>query len=594
MATSALLNWNVNLQAAERWQLVLKETVNSPYSETRHNALKQIDSSSESGLKAIWSVLDKLSPKDPLKYDWYVREGAYDALAKAKGEEAIEEIERLLGSSRSTYSKEAIVYSVIWKIRKQFVDDYGGNDDRKREEAKYLLRKTRGVDYFKLVLPTIRKLDRKGRRFKWIKTAFQDKSARVRVAAINGFMAYPHNSSIPLLLGNLEKLADKKEKNLKEWVFTRHALETLTGRYYRDSVDDWLAWWDIDKDKFSIKKRIKKEAGKKKKKKNTRTEVVETQGLEVRLNMKVAGRGYPLLVLPWRGYEPDYFRPYFHSIEEFLKVYYVQIPQVEDFKGLKRRAEFNLVVYPTDQLAEALAKIMKESGPERFAIMGHGPAASTLAMTVAAKFRDRVSHLIMINPTSAGKEFRTALKTVEAKGRDLKSKELENGAKNSRLQPDGKPSYEPADAAEQAGMGRALYNVKFANPASPEVGALKFLYSLPGGTQVLNDSKWTLGTIFNHEPPKMPILVMQGAKDPWAPVFGVSKVTGYLKGCNVVKFSRSAQSPFMFETQRFTSALRAFCAKNGVETAKKAKKQKKQKKRSRTKSKKGRTVSKKG
>ena len=92
------------------------------------------------------------------------------------------------------------------------------------------------------------------------------------------------------------------------------------------------------------------------------------------------------------------------------------------------------------------------------------------------------------------------------------------------------------------------------------------------------------------KPPKMPILVIQGTKDPWAPGFDVSKVTGYLKGCEVAKFSRSAQNPFMFETQRFTSVLKAFCARTGIETAKKAKKKKK---RSRKKSRKGRTVSKK-
>ena len=89
------------------------------------------------------------------KFDWYVREGAYEALLKVRGKEARAEVLRVLKGKGYEYSKEAIVHSLIWKIRRQFEKDHGENDDRKIQEAKYLLRKRRGVAYFRLVLPSL-------------------------------------------------------------------------------------------------------------------------------------------------------------------------------------------------------------------------------------------------------------------------------------------------------------------------------------------------------------------------------------------------------------------------------------------------------
>ncbi len=282
------------ISAAEEWEAILRDSIKSPYSETRHNGLKQVDANTVKGLKALWKVL---ASRDGDRFDWYVREGAYEALLGVRSKEARKEIDRVLKGSGNEFAKEAIVYSVIWRIRKQFVKDHGENNDRKIEHVKVLLRKARGVEYFGMVLPSIRKFDRKKGRLKWIKTAFKDKSPRVRLAAINGLIAYPDNSSIPLLLENLQKLEKKKEKSFKEWVFTRFALETLTGQYYRDNVEDWLRWWDIVKDDFSIRKRVEeeKDSGDKK---GSGTVVVQTGGVTVNLNMKVVGEGYPLLVLP--------------------------------------------------------------------------------------------------------------------------------------------------------------------------------------------------------------------------------------------------------------------------------------------------------
>ncbi|MCH6559516.1 DUF2182 domain-containing protein, partial [candidate division KSB1 bacterium] len=63
------------------------------------------------------------------------------------------------------------------------------------------------------------------------------------IAAITGFLAYPHESSIGPLLANLKSLQKKKRKLYREWVWTRFALETLTGKSFREDVSSWLKWW---------------------------------------------------------------------------------------------------------------------------------------------------------------------------------------------------------------------------------------------------------------------------------------------------------------------------------------------------------------
>ena len=89
-----------------------------------------------------------------------------------------------------------------------------------------------------------------------------DKSTRVRRAAITGLLIYPDHTSIPLLIENLRKIEKQKPKLYREWVVTRNALETLSGQYFRESVEDWARWWDIEKNKFTIAKLVEETKGK--------------------------------------------------------------------------------------------------------------------------------------------------------------------------------------------------------------------------------------------------------------------------------------------------------------------------------------------
>lgn len=554
--------------AAEDWEVGLQQGLVSEYSQTRHDAIRQIDTKTVKGLKALWKVL---ALRDPQKYDWYVRLGAWEALANATSEEAEKEIDRVLGvgegkktsvkeaaAAEDELAREAIIYSIINKIWDAVVRLHGQNDDRKIAEVRHQVRKARGPEYFALVLPAIAQLDPEKKQLHRLQAAFQDKSPRVRRAAITGLGVHPDASSIPLLIENLKKLEKQKTKNYREWVLTRGALETLSGQNFRDNLEDWGKWWELSRDGFSIAKRAEeaKDSGEGKGK----TVVVSRDGVEVTVNMKVAGQpeGYPLVVLPLDDKEVDYFRPYFHGIEEFCRVYYLRMPQIGDFKGLARDEKSNTVVYPTRLLAKALVDILEDQGLEKFGLLAHGPHASTLAMMFAADNLDKVSHLVLINPRSSGEVYSHAMDNVQREGRKLGNKEAVKGIDSITVMPDGNYKYKPADAAEQGGVGRAIANFAFADPSEPEVWLLDELYTLPGGVRKMNDSKWSARQIFQGKKIDFPVAIYMCEKAIWTPLPDQNAVAGIFNKATIFKMPESADYPFISETYAFTRNLEAF------------------------------------
>ena len=540
--------------AAEEWEQVLAASLGAEHSQTRQDGVKQVDTSSVKGLKALWKVL---AIRDPSKVDWYVREGAAEALANASGEDADKEIDRLISKGdEDELAREAILYSIDLKVRRAAVRLNGGNDDRKIEEAKYVLSKARGVQYFALVLPAVQEIDPSKKLLKRLQTGLNDKSARVRRAAIQGLVTYPDNSSVAPLLENLKKLEKKKAQNYREWVLTRFALETLTGQYYRDNVQDWLKWWEIAKGQFSLEKRVEEE---KDKPPEGKTVVVRREGVEVNINMKVAGApdGYPLLVIPWQGYEVDYFRPYFHGVEDVCRVYYVRMPNIDDFKGLARTKESNTIQYPTELFAKGLVDVMKESQLEKFGVLAHGPESSILAMKVAAAHPGQVTHLVLINPRSAGDVYSSHIENIKREGMRTQNKEMQKGADNLLIQQDGKPKYMPSDSAEESGMGRALYNACFSDATEPETGKLMYNFKLPGGARAMADHGWSVKKLFGTSS-TLPVLIFMGTKDPWTPLGDMKLAASSFKRATVVEMTDSSEFPFISETYKFTRSMQDF------------------------------------
>ena len=217
--------------------------------------------------------------------------------------------------------------------------------------------------------------------------------------------------------------------------------------------------------------------------------------------------------------------------------------------------------YPTEKLAAALKGYMSETGLERFAVLGHGPGACTLAMYVAATEPKQVSHLVLINPRSAGSKYRQALENVRNEGRRRRNSEVVNGVGHTFVKDDGTPTYEPADDAELGGLNRALFNLRFGDPTAPEVYSIDYLYTLSGGVKVMADNKWSMHRIFKGKAPRLPVLVCMGVKDPWTPVGDMEGVASFFKA-DKAKFNESAEYPFLFETYAFTVTINNFFTKN--------------------------------
>jgi pimeloyl-ACP methyl ester carboxylesterase len=290
------------------------------------------------------------------------------------------------------------------------------------------------------------------------------------------------------------------------------------------------------------------------------TKVRSKGGPEVTLHTVARGNpdGYPILVLPWRQWEPDYFRPWFHGIEDEHRVYYVMMPKVGDFKGLERDAGTNLVNYPTKVLAEALVAVMKEAGLERFSVIGHGPSSCTQALILAAEHPKSVSHLMLINPRSKGAMAGEAIANVINMGEKAQNHEIWRGGESILIDRNtNRPTYTADDAAEAGGLGRAMENLRFADACDPFVGQFNFLFESGDSAQTLADSEWTMQKIFDGDRPRVASLVILGSKDPWTPANDVGKVAGFL-GTKLVTMRNSSEFPFMFETYAFTQHINGF------------------------------------
>lgn len=564
---SSVILWTiVSAPAADGWKQILQQSLDAEHSQTRQDGIKQIEVNSVEGLKTLWQAL---ALRDPNKVDWYVREGAHEALLGATSTEAQKEIDRLLKDSDAKHelAREAVLYAIQWKIRSEVVKLHGGNNDRMIEEVKYQLRKARGVEYFDLVLPAIKSIDADKKHLKRLQESLADKSPRVRRAAITGLTLYPDKSSIPLLIDNLRTREKKKLKLYREWVLTRYALEILTGQYFRDQVEDWAKWWDIAKGQFSIEKRIEQEKDKKGDGAG-KTVVVKKEGIQVEVHMKIAGPpdGYPLLVIPWAGFEVDYFRPYFHGVEDYLRVYYVRMPQIDDYKGLARDSKSNTIQYPTRLLAQALLDIMKDSKLEKFGVLAHGPESGVLGMMLASENPDKVTHLVLINPRSSGEVYRNAIENVRRDGLTSGNQETVKGGDNLLIQQDGKPKYMPSDDAEASGMGRALNNLRHADPTEPESGNISYFYRLPGGAVQMADHGWSVKKMFSGKP-SFQTLIFMGMKAPWTPLNDMKVVAGVFPTAVVAEMKESREMPFISETGLFTQYMQSF-----FKTAKPAKK----------------------
>src|SRR3989442_3007170 len=115
---------------------------------------------------------------------------------------------------------------------------------------------------------------------------------------------------------------------------------------------------------------------------------------------------------------------------------------------------------------------MKDTGEKKFGLLVHGPESSPLGMMMVSEYPERISHLVLINPESAGTAYGNAMENVRRQGMRVGNKEVVKGIDSISIMQDGNPKYKASDSAEGGGMNRALTNLRFGDPTEPETGAM--------------------------------------------------------------------------------------------------------------------------
>jgi hypothetical protein len=107
-------------------------------------------------------------------------------------------------------------------------------------------------------------------------------------------------------------------------------------------------------------------------------------------------------------------------------------------------------------------------------------------------------------------------------------------------------------------LNRALNNLHFADPTEPEVGAMDYLYRLPGGTSVLNDRSWSARQLLGDAARTRPALIFMGLRSPWTPRGDMEAVASVFQRPIVVKLPDAAEDPFVSHTYLFTGYMEKF------------------------------------
>src|SRR5438093_7753305 len=218
---------------------------------------------------------------------------------------------------------------------------------------------------------------------------------------------------------------------------------------------------------------------------------------------------------------------------------------------------------------------MKDTGQKKFGVLIDGPEVSPLGMMMVSEYPERISHLVLINPESAGAAYGNALDNVRRYGMRVGNKEVVKGVDGASMMQDGNPKYKASDSAELGGMNRALRNLRFADPTEPETGAMEYFYRLPG-SYGMNDDKWSTRALVAKKKLSFPVLIFMGEKSPFSLTSDMQVVSGIFKQAVVVKLPDAGEMPFMSDTYAFTKHMEKFF--QGAKAPEKAKEEAEEKK----------------
>ncbi|HVY61594.1 MAG TPA: alpha/beta fold hydrolase [Planctomycetota bacterium] len=506
---------------AEAWEREFAANIESTDSNVQYLAVTRLDPANAKAREYLYAVAGSAS--------WHVREGCIETLAKAPSD-AIEDLRKNMKSHKNPASREAIVYA----------------------------------------LGAMKSLDR----VPDLIEALQDKAPEVRRAAALEILENPTKEGVSAIIE-----AWKREHKKGDWtveVYYKDVLEKLTKNFFGWQIQDWENWWLAKADKWKPPKPKKEkqpgeEGGKDEGKKGEDASDDDKQGGEgkekpaeetttlrdVELTIKESGKGGPLFVLPELYRNKLYMEKHLQSIEADARLFYIDLPPMSKFRGLKNLGNSGRPYYPLDMVCDAFDELRKERKQDHIAIMGHGMAA-WVAMRYATKYPKNVSHLILVSTWSSSKAWDDGRKRIEVDGKTHNKPEEEHFAKNKVADPNtNKAEYEPKDPQEAEALARMGWTTLWADQRNILASQwFKPTFVDMGGMWI---PEFDVG---KEKGNPVPTMLVYGSRSLWVSPQDMKALNKYYPNSTVLECPNSADMPFIEDHALFTKAVKEFFKKH--------------------------------
>jgi pimeloyl-ACP methyl ester carboxylesterase len=510
-----------SIQAGDSWEREYTTNIQSLDSNVQYLAVTKLEVDNAKARKYLYDVLETKP--------WHLRTGAIEVLTQARGD-ALEDLRKEVKGNKGGGVREGIVLA------------FG---QMKPPDA---------------ILPDLA-------------SALSDKDPDVRRAAIKGILESPTKDGVQALLGAWEK-----EKDWTVSVFFKDALEKLTKNFFGFDLVGWNNWWAGHKEKWKAPKKPKKPGEKvdpeeEKKEKEAeeaaakeagagqgeeKREESTTQLRDVEIVIKEAGKGAPLFVLPDLYRNNVYFEKHLQVLEDVARLFYIDLPPMSKFRGLKNLGVSGKPYYPVDMVCDAFDELRKERHQEKIAILGHGMAA-WVAMRYATKYPKNVSHLILVSTWPSNRAWDSGRQRVEQDGRAKKNPEQEHYAKSLLGDPaTGKNEYEAKDPQEAEALERMGWTLGWADPKNTFAADwYKSSHVDMGGCWI---PEFDVG---KEKGSPVPTLIVYGShpRSLWTNAGDATVLGKIYPTSQIVACPGSADMPFIEDHELFTKSVKSFFKK---------------------------------
>jgi pimeloyl-ACP methyl ester carboxylesterase len=484
---------------AQSWDQAFKQGMSSPDSNVRHRAVKALDVNEKKARGYLFDILES--------QDWYLRGAAMEVLAGARGE-AFEDAAKQLKKRSKVLLREGILFS------------FGFRGDKD------------GVPH--------------------LVESLGDKQFMIRRAAAQALSRVHHPDAVPALI---EQWQEEKDERLH--VRYQEALTAITGEKIGPNPMDWNNWWKANQGGFvpvNDRKKQEGEDGEQVKAEEESNTVLR----DVELTFTESGAGGPLFVLPEYGYNKEYMRSSMKALENVARVFYIDLPEIDKFKGLAAVGGTGMPEYPIDKLCEAFDELRKSRKQERIAILGHG-ISGWVAMRYATRYPQHVSHLILVSTWSSGAAWGRGRDRLEEDAKKRGDLEQEHYAQSLVVDlQSGTPNYQAKDQAEGEALRRMSWSCYFADRRD---GMAWMVY--PAVVREMGGCIIPEFNLVKEKKVPVPTLIIYGANPRalWTSAGDAKIMSKHYGGAMVVPCPNANQMPMVEDYDRFVKSLRSFFRK---------------------------------